>query len=336
MLDLTHHAAFELSLMLVLGYAAYPTAEAAHCSGILALFACAVLMGQYTVHSLSANGRAAVSVTLKSLAHLAETFVFMYMGLDLVAHGNAVDDLFDADDGARGVDEARSTRAFLAFAVVVVPLTRVLVVPPLCWVANLWRGRKRSLSRREIVFLVFAGLRGAIAFALARNAASAHRRTLVAATTAIVLFTTFVLGGLTRTMLRALGMIAPSVGSHAVANAAADDADEAHDEAGAGAAGGADDAVGAANVRRDDGGALARRWERIDRLYLQPYLGGPGVAAGGLGGHGGHGGSGGAGLALAGDGALEGMLAGVELEPLTPRASDTEDGGATVEQEDAR
>ena len=112
------------------------------------------------------------------------------------------------------------------------PLARAIVVPPLCMIANLWRGRKRSLKLNEMVsaiepnrglglaarhqgltaaaiafcfcaqiFLVFAGLRGAIAFALARNATSAHRRTMVAATTAVIVFTTFVLGGLTLSLI---------------------------------------------------------------------------------------------------------------------------------------
>ena len=99
--DLSDHASLELSLVLLVGYAAYPTAEALHCSGILALFACSLFIGQYHVHSLSAEARAAIGISLKSLAHLAETFVFMYMGLDLVAQRGAVDDLFDEDHGAR-------------------------------------------------------------------------------------------------------------------------------------------------------------------------------------------------------------------------------------------
>ena len=206
-LDLSHALSYELSLVLLLGYCAYPTAEAVHCSGILALFVCAVLMGHYHVHSLSREGRQAVELTLKSFAHLAETFVFMYMGLDLVAQRGAVDDLFDTDLGEKGVDEASSTRRFVAFAIAVVPLARVIVIPPLCALANTFRGRKRALSCRDTVFLVFAGLRGAIAYALARSSASPHKRTIVAATTGVVLFTTFVLGGTTRLMLRLLGMI---------------------------------------------------------------------------------------------------------------------------------
>jgi len=251
--DLSHHASLELALLLLIGYAAYPTAEALHCSGILALFACAVFMGQYHVHTLSAETAAAVGLVLKALAHLAETFVFMYMGLDLVAKRGAVDDLFDEDHGLAGVDESRSTRHFVAFAVVVVPAARAVVVPPLVCFANLWRGRKRSLSLNETIFLVFAGLRGAIAFALARNAASAHGRTLIAATTAVIVFTTFVLGGLTRPMLGWLGMISPEPRD-------GEEASGANSER---------------RTRRDDGGEFGRRWERLDARVFQPLFGAP-------------------------------------------------------------
>ena len=317
--DMSHGGGgFELSLLLLLGYCAYPTAEAVHCSGILALFVCSVLMGHYHVHSLSARARAAVELTLKSIAHLTETckhqrracprhahpapaaacrrlpppthrysalssvvfvaVVFMYMGIDLVAQRGAVDDMFDADMGAAGEDEARSTRLFVVFAIIVVPLARAIVIPPLVAVANLFRGRKRSLSLRETIFLVFAGLRGAIAYALARSSASAHQRTIVAATTAVVLFTTFVLGGTTRLMLRTLGMMG------AAAADGTGGAEQSHSSVspqaspGVAAPAGASEAIGgldlALSSTRNDGGGLALRFQRLDAQWLQPIFGG--------------------------------------------------------------
>ena len=281
-IDLSHGGGgFELSLLLLLGYCAYPTAEALHCSGILALFVCAVLMGHYHVHSLSPRARAAVELTLRSLAHLTETFVFMYMGLDLVAQRGAVDDLFDEDLGAVGEDAASSTRLFVAFAVLVVPLARFVVVPPLVLVANLFRGRKRGLSLNETVFLVFAGLRGAIAYALARSSASAHQRTIVAATTAVVLFTTFVLGGTTRLMLRTLGMIAHEHGDSGDGDGASGGVRDSELERPTAAAPSTAPAIdGRRNSndfssKRGDGGGLALRFHQLDAQYLQPLFGGP-------------------------------------------------------------
>lgn len=265
--DLSHHAAFELSLVIIFGYCAYCTAEIVHGSGILALFVASVLIGHYHVHSLSAEARAALPVALKSLAHLAETFVFAYMGLDLVARKGAVDDMLDESVDVSSVetpDEAVSTRCFVLFAVCAVPLARALVMPPLVLLANCLRGRKRSLTAREAIFLVFAGLRGAIAFALAKNAPSEHRPTIVAATTAVVLFTTIVLGGFTRTMLSTLGMIASPDGPGSAATVSA----------------GTSDAVNPPLPNpRSDGGKLARRWKLLDESLLQPLFGAPHAAA---------------------------------------------------------
>lgn len=280
--DLSGHESFELSLLLLLGYCAYPTAEAVQCSGILALFVCSVLMGHYHVQSLSTPTRNAAALTLRALAHLAETFVFMYMGLDLVAQRGAVDDLFDEDLGDAGVDESASTRRFVLFAVCIVPLSRLIVVPPITLLANAFRGRKRSLSCRETLFLVFAGLRGAIAYALARSSASPHQRTIVAATTAVVLFTTFVLGGTTSLMLRLLGMIAPesdghSDGDHRKEQHKHQQLKPAVDAAGGDADGSAMD-EGELTPRRRvkqraDGGGLGEQFAQFDARVLQPIFG---------------------------------------------------------------
>ena len=89
--------------------------------------------------------------------------------------------------------------------------------------------------------------------AVAKSVNSAHRRTIVAATSAVVIFTTFVLGGLTRWMLNVLGMIQPSGGPHS----------------------------GVVD-RPTDGGSLARRWQRFDARVLQPLFGGPATASGWL------------------------------------------------------
>ena len=239
--DLTHHPSFELSIVLLVGYAAYATAEASGGSGILALFATGVLCGHYHVQSLSEKARDAAGVTLKALAHLAETAVFAYMGVDLFAMtGSGVSAFAGAhkafnssmaaaagvaggaaaaasppsappSDGGVESGETANIIGFVFFALLVVILARVVVILPLCLLANCFRGRGRTLSRRAMAMLVFAGLRGAIAFALAHNVHSEHRHAIAAATTTVVLATVFVLGGATRTVLRILRMEADSI-----------------------------------------------------------------------------------------------------------------------------
>ena len=52
-----HHASFEVGLIFLFGYLSYALADAASCSGILALFVSGVLESHYHVYSLSEGGR---------------------------------------------------------------------------------------------------------------------------------------------------------------------------------------------------------------------------------------------------------------------------------------
>ena len=315
--DLSHHPSLELALMLLFGYCAYATAEAVSCSGILGIFTAGVLMGTYHVHSISQTARETVGVTLKAFAHLSETAVFAYMGVDLFALSGAGLDAFfkahhwsnaseaageaggdgessssssfhaDGDGNADG-DDNPQVLGFIVFALAIVLLARVIVVLPLCVVANTFRGQSRQLTSRVMAMLVFAGLRGAIAFALAHNIESQHGKTIAAATTTVVLFTTFVLGGLTRRVLRCLRMEAEVAES---GNASMLEDDQlASDTVGgdssvaasrrnsrSGGAGAAALPTGEGNG--GNGGQSARfmsTWSRFDANYLQPAFGGPG------------------------------------------------------------
>ena len=65
--------------------------------------------------------------------------------MDLVAQRGGVDDMFDESDiEVRSADDVASTRRFVLFAVLVVPLSRAVVIPPLCVRAPKSNPRPRS------------------------------------------------------------------------------------------------------------------------------------------------------------------------------------------------
>jgi len=64
--------------------------------------------------------------------------------------------------------------------------------------------KKKKISFKMQIMLWFAGLRGAVAFALALNFRGSSRNVIVTTTLAVVLFTTFVLGSLTAPLVRFL------------------------------------------------------------------------------------------------------------------------------------
>ena len=62
-------------------YAAYAAAESMSLSGIVAILFCGMVMAHYTVPNLSPETAVNSKVVFKVLATLAETFVFIYMGV---------------------------------------------------------------------------------------------------------------------------------------------------------------------------------------------------------------------------------------------------------------
>jgi hypothetical protein len=125
------------------------------------------------------------------MAQICDTFVFAYLGITI------------------GVSLDPNSGYFLTWSLPLIGITLALCfvgraanVFPLTWVLN--RVRMTPIDHRNQVMMWFAGLRGAIAFALALQVTTEHASEIVTTTLAIVLFTTFVCGGLSEPLLRVL------------------------------------------------------------------------------------------------------------------------------------
>ena len=102
-------------------------------------------------------------------------------------------------------DRARRwDHTFVVLAIVFCLLGRILNVFPLSFMCNLVRKQKIPWKMQVVIW--FAGLRGAIAFALSQNMPGPHKDVYETTTLSIVIFTTVVCGGLTEPMLRHAGM----------------------------------------------------------------------------------------------------------------------------------
>ena len=75
---------------------------------------------------------------------------------------------------------------------------------PCAFIAN--KFRSNAVSARMQVVIWFAGLRGAIAFALSLNMPGENRDLYTCTTLSVIIFTTVVCGGLTEPMLTKMGM----------------------------------------------------------------------------------------------------------------------------------
>mmetsp|Transcript_5070 Transcript_5070/g.20838 ORF Transcript_5070/g.20838 Transcript_5070/m.20838 type:complete len:648 (-) Transcript_5070:87-2030(-) len=172
----------EMALVMIAPYAAYAAAESMSLSGIVAILFCGMVMAHYTVPNLSPETAVNSKVVFKVLATLAETFVFIYMGVAMFLE-----------------DEKWSMVPFVLVALVGCAGGRALnVFPVIRWV-NEKRRPARRVPDSHTKMLFVSGLRGAIAFALAsttiRDLGEASGKVIRTATLCIVIFTVLVVGG---------------------------------------------------------------------------------------------------------------------------------------------
>ena len=183
--------ALEMGIVLLVSYAGYILATILNLSGIITLFFSGLFVQHYHMHNLSRPGRVAVTHTLHMLAMLFENFIFVYLGISLFAYSNK----FEWDP------------LFLVLIIPILCLSRAVHVYPLLAVANL--GRRKAVPRSYFLPIWFAGLRGAIAFALALSYKGRHEKRIQAATFFVIIFTTLVFGNATGPLLRRLQLLKP-------------------------------------------------------------------------------------------------------------------------------
>ncbi|RLN26428.1 hypothetical protein BBJ28_00009857 [Nothophytophthora sp. Chile5] len=193
--SLHRHPTYEIAILLLSSYASYVAAELCGLSGLVAVFFSGVFLRHYHLYSISKASSFAFKHLLSTLAFLSENAIYVYIGLSLVAYRDAF--LWDW--------------RFIAAATGACLVARACNTFPLCSLANCGR---RPMHRKKIpatymAVIWFAGLRGAIAFALALNVRTndpSHAAVIKGATIFLVIFTTVFLGMGSGPLLRALGL----------------------------------------------------------------------------------------------------------------------------------
>jgi len=184
----------ELCYIMLFAYLSYVLAEALHLSGIMSLFFCSIVLATYQYYNMTPNAQIASHESFKSLASIAETFLYIWVGL------------------AGGLSLRQDIMIWHAglciLTIILALICRAIHLVPLCMLANTRRSPARKIGRPMQFALWFAGLRGGVAFALCLTFPGPANKYVVAATFCLVLFTTFCGGGLTLPVLRATGMTA--------------------------------------------------------------------------------------------------------------------------------
>ncbi|XP_057719900.1 sodium/hydrogen exchanger 6-like [Arachis stenosperma] len=190
----------ESCLFVLFPYFSYMLAEGLGLSGIVSILFTGMVMKHYTYSNLSRSSQRFVSSFFELISSLAETFVFIYMGIDIAMEKHSW-----------------SHVGFICFSVISIGIARAANVFCCAYLINLVRPQQQKIPPKHQKALWYSGLRGAMAFALALQSVhdlpEGHGQTIFTATTAIVMLTVLLIGGSTGTMLEALEVVGGEINS---------------------------------------------------------------------------------------------------------------------------
>ncbi|XP_005102642.1 sodium/hydrogen exchanger 8 [Aplysia californica] len=185
-IDLHKTPSLEVGIVFCFSYLPYALAEGIHLSGIMAILFCGIVMSHYTHLNLSPVSQITVQQTFRTIAFIAETCVFAYLGLAIFSF------------------KVNVKPAFTIWSIILILLGRAFNIFPLSFLMNFFREHK--ITRKNQFIMWFSGLRGAVAFALSLHLEIEAEKHFVLVTTTLilVLFTIVFLGGSTMPLLKFL------------------------------------------------------------------------------------------------------------------------------------
>ncbi|XP_046907336.1 sodium/hydrogen exchanger 6a isoform X2 [Hypomesus transpacificus] len=173
----------ETALFFLMSWSTFLLAEACGFTGVVAVLFCGITQAHYTFNNLSPESQDRTKQLFELLNFLAENFIFSYMGLALFTFQNHI-----------------FNPSFIVGAFLAVFLGRAANIYPLSFLLNL--GRRNKIRSNFQHMMMFAGLRGAMTFALSiRDTATYARKMMFSTTLLVVFFTVWVCGGGTTQML---------------------------------------------------------------------------------------------------------------------------------------
>uniref|UniRef100_T1GQH1 Cation/H+ exchanger transmembrane domain-containing protein n=1 Tax=Megaselia scalaris TaxID=36166 RepID=T1GQH1_MEGSC len=229
----------ESALFVLMSYSTFLIAEVTELTGVVAVLFCGICQAHYTYNNLSNDSRLRTKQLFELLNFLAENFIFSYIGVSMFTFPK------------HHFDPVFITGGFMCAAI-----GRAVNVYPFSWLLNL--NRKPKISKNMQHMLFFAGLRGAMSFALAiRNTVSEARQTMLTTTSLIVIFTVVVQGGATNFLLNWLNIPFGIEDENEFLNA-----NQYRNEG---------DYEGG-TTRKNDKALVARIWGDFDKSYMKPLL----------------------------------------------------------------
>ncbi|KAL3538008.1 hypothetical protein ACH5RR_001374 [Cinchona calisaya] len=193
-----HSTDREVAIMILMAYLSYMVAELLSLSGILTIFFCGIVMSHYTWHNVTESSRVTTKHAFATLSFIAETFIFLYVGMD-----------------ALDIEKWKQSHASAGTSIVVsltlfalVLVGRAAFVYPISTILNYTRRGSDKIEIKKQFIIWWAGLiRGAVTIALSYNQFSTSSNVhclMITCIIIVVLFSTVVFGSVTNPLIQAV------------------------------------------------------------------------------------------------------------------------------------
>ncbi|KAK3596908.1 hypothetical protein CHS0354_031687 [Potamilus streckersoni] len=247
-------------MFFLMSYMSFQAAESAGLTGIVAVLFCGITQAHYTYNNLSSESRQRTKQLFEIGNFLAENFVFLYIGVSVFT-----------------LQKTKWDPGFIFAAFFAIIVARIINIYPLSLLLN--AARKKKINFKMQHMMMFAGLRGALAFALSiRDVESEAHQMMVVATMMIVLVTVILCGGLTTPMLQWLQIRVGVEEEEQTVNSAVpyqrqystmQNTSEAQSE---NTASGPEQAEQEIKIRSFGKAYLIKIWYNFDMKYMKPFL----------------------------------------------------------------
>ncbi|KAM0942526.1 putative cation/H+ exchanger, cation/H+ exchanger, CPA1 family, sodium/solute symporter superfamily [Dioscorea sansibarensis] len=196
-----HSTDREIALMVLMAYLSYMLAELLQLSGILTVFFCGIVMSHYAWYNVTEKSRITTRHTFATLSFIAETFIFLYVGMDAL----------DLEKWKMTKTNMQASLGIYSSVMFLTLLGRAAFVFPLSALSNYMSSDagKSLITIKHQIVIWWAGLmRGAVSIALAFKQFTSSgvawnpvNATMITSTVVVVLFSTLVFGILTKPLI---------------------------------------------------------------------------------------------------------------------------------------
>lgn len=195
--DLPH---IEATIFTAFAYGSFVAAELPENSGIVSALFAGMTMRAFARPNLSSKGQLYCDVVLRIMTTLADNIIYLLVGFALTIE---IPYVLRPDLPGTTLMLSQSVTAFV-YVITVCIVARAVHLFPILGLFNIFKEKDQKVPFSQMIVCWFSGLRGAIAVALAYQVTGPNAHVIRASTMFVVVATTFLLGGSTKSLLDCL------------------------------------------------------------------------------------------------------------------------------------